>query len=245
MISIFRYVDIILAAISLHRSDIACMQENWVQLVRPRCADIKFKLPYHGASTYSYLKGELRFQHFGKQSSSEARLLVDAPQTEVEEYGRQLYNRHIHDDCLFYHNFVTRLEHQEAPNKIKLSYDQHMAHEIICQWMKKACDEEDFSGLKNSEERKSWVSKTLKDIDNMYDRTLGLCLCPEVQEFAKLREGTINEEEAVLAITPPDEVQATPEQQIQMRRLWKKNTNADVERRKQKMQKQLQDQIQV
>lgn len=33
-----------------------CAQENWVQLLRPRSSQLKFKLPYHGPATFSYLK---------------------------------------------------------------------------------------------------------------------------------------------------------------------------------------------
>jgi hypothetical protein len=217
-----------------------------VQLVRPRSADIKFKLPYHGASVYSYLKGQLQFQHFGKQSSSEARLIVDAPASDLEEYPRSLYNRHVHDDCLFHHNFVTRLEHLDAPNKVKLSYDQHMAHEILCEWMDKALESDDLSGISDTEKRKTWATALLRQVDDMYNTTLGLCLCSHVQQIAQLRDHPIvDDDEAVLAITAPAEDIATEEQKVKMQRLWKKNMNTDVERRKEKMQKQLESQIPV
>lgn len=39
---------------------------------------------------------------------------------------------------MFYHNFVTRMEHMDAPNKIKLSFDQHAAHDIFAQWMNRS-----------------------------------------------------------------------------------------------------------
>ena len=150
----------------------------------------------------------------------------------MSNLSRDLYNRHTHDDCMFHHNFVTRLEHLDAPNKIKLSYDQHMAHEIICSWMDRALQDEDFSGITDLSLRKEWVQSTLKEMDGMYAQTLGLCLCKRVQDFATLREEPLTEEAAVQAITAPDEVQATEEQQIQMRRLWKKNMTTEGERRR-------------
>lgn len=124
------------------------LQENWVQLLRPRSADLKFKLPYHGPSCYSFLQGQAEYQLFGKQSTSETRLIVDAPLSSTGEYAREVYNRHVHDDCMFYHNFVTRMEHMDSSHKIKLSYDQHMAHDIFCEWMQRAYqDPEAISGI--------------------------------------------------------------------------------------------------
>jgi hypothetical protein len=120
-----------------------------------------------------------------------------------------------------------------------------MAHEILCEWMDRAMSDADFSGMDDESRRKGWVASMLKQVDEMYDQTLGLCLCPKVQCAVQLRDQALSEEEAVMAITAPAEDVATEEEKIKMQRLWKKNMNADVEKRKQKMQKQLESQIPV
>ena len=59
-----------------------------MQLLRPRSAQLKFKLPYHGPTSYSYLKGDVYYQLFGKHSTSEVRLVVDAPLQEELDFPR-------------------------------------------------------------------------------------------------------------------------------------------------------------
>lgn len=217
-----------------------------MQLIRPRSADLKFKLPYHGASCYSFLKGQLEFLFFSKQSTSEARLVVDTPpicaaasSVSEDEYPRHVYNRHVHDDCMFYHNFVTRMEHHTSSSKIKLSYDQHMGHEVLCEWVgfaKAASPVDDSTNL--------WISQTLQEIDALYNRSLGMSLCPALQTFANL-PCPVDEDAAALVIAIPtvERNEISLDEKTLMQRLWKKNTNKDVERRRLKMQKQLEDQI--
>lgn len=48
-----------------------------------------------------------------------------------------------------------------------------------------------------------------------------------------------DEDAAVLSITEPPEEAATEEEKATLQKLWKKNMNKDVERRKIKMQRQL------
>lgn len=90
------------------------LQENWVQLLRPRSAQLKFKLPYHGPAQYSYLKGEINAQLFAKQTTSEIRLTVDAPLDEMQEYPRFLYDKQQHEDSMYHHNYVVRMQHTEV-----------------------------------------------------------------------------------------------------------------------------------
>jgi hypothetical protein len=210
-------------------------QENWVQILRPRSSDIKFKLPYHGPCYYSYLDGKLAFQLFGKQSTSEVRLVVDAPAGGTDpsaEYARRMFNRQEHDDCMFHHNFVTRMEHMESDEKIKLSYDQHAAHDIIKDWMQHASTKENM--------QQEDICRLIKDLDIMYDSSLAIQYCPELRTCIGM--GPIDtEKEAEFvggshgAYTSSAECAEMHQQRkVQMQRLWKKNMNVDVEKKRTK-----------
>lgn len=236
-------------------SAVAKKQENWVQLIRPRSADLKFKLPYHGPSRYSFLHGQLQFQLFGKQSTSEARLIVDAPASPEDKYARVVYSRHVHDNCMYYHNFMTRLEHLDSASKIKLSYDQHMSHAILCEWMHRAFNDQNMSGIPDLEARKEWIGSIIKELHETYKQSLGLGLCSALQTFCPDIEFPTDEEAALLAIEQPLPAAASAAETLllegddvtqhekQVQRLWRKNMNHDVARRKLKMQRQLQEQI--
>ena len=155
---------------------------------------------------------------------------------------REVYNRHAHDDCMFYHNFETRLEHLSSSNKVKLSYDQHMAHEIICEWTQRAISDKSVSNIEDDKTRKHWVGHKIHELHDSYTRSLGLNLSTALQAFADLGYPQ-DDEAAALSICAPIEEEATEEERNQMRRLWKKNMNFDVEKRKLKMQKQIQEKI--
>jgi hypothetical protein len=97
-------------------------QEAWIHVVRPRSAMLKFRLPFFKDTdqNYSYLKGEMYLQLFAQKSSTEVRLCVNSPAISTG-YERELYNSETHDDCLFYHNCVTRRMHMDSECKIKVS----------------------------------------------------------------------------------------------------------------------------
>ena len=138
------------------------LQENWVQLLRPRSAQLKFKLPYHGPSTYSYLKGDMHMQLFGKHSTSEVRLTVDAPLEESDAYPRFMYNRQDHEDCLYHHNFVMRMQHLDSSSRIRISYDQNAAHEIFKTWTDRAIHDVSLSGISDEAVRQDWAVGRIK-----------------------------------------------------------------------------------
>ena len=138
------------------------LQENWVQLLRPRSAQLKFKLPYHGPSQYSYLKGQVNAQLFSKHSTSEIRLTVDAPADETQEYPRYMYDKQQHEDSMYHHNFVTRLEHTNAPNRIRISFDQNAAHNIFSQWKERVANDASITGIQSPAERMRWAKTRIQ-----------------------------------------------------------------------------------
>lgn len=154
-----------------------------MQLLRPKSAQLKFKLPYHGPSTYSYLKGDVYVQLFGKQSTSEVRLWVDAPVDEATAYPRYLYNRQEHENSLYHHNMVTRTQHLGANNRIRVSFDQHAAHDIFNTWKNRALEDVTLSGIKDVQARHEWIAARIKDLDDAFDRALGMRISQELKPY--------------------------------------------------------------
>lgn len=164
-------------------------QENWVQLLRPRSSQLKFKLPYHGPATYSYLKGDIYFQLFGKHSTSEVRLMVDAPSNEGQDFPRFLYSRQDHEDSLYHHNFVTRMQHLDSSSRIRISYDQNAAHSIFNAWKDRALQDASISGISDVPTRNMWVAIRIKELDQAFDRALGLRVSEDLKPYLLLDLG--------------------------------------------------------
>lgn len=121
-------------------------------------------------------------QLFGKQTTSEVRLMVDAPLDEMQEFPRCMYNRQDHEDTLYHHNFKTRTEHLEATNRIRISFDQHAAHAIFAQWKERALRDACISGIKDAEQRSAWATERIQDLDAAFDRALGLRMSEQLRE---------------------------------------------------------------
>lgn len=195
-------------------------QENWVQLLRPRSAQLKFKLPYHGPSTYSYLKGDVYTQLFGKQSTSEVRLWVDAPANENTTYPRYLYNRQEHEQSLYHHNAVTRTQHMDASNRVRVSFDQHAAHDIFNTWKNRASEDVTLSGISDAQSRHQWIAGRIKELDNAFDRALGLRISHELRPYLFVENPDID-----LSLSSGGIMQmAIPK--TDARRMWKRNTTS-------------------
>lgn len=203
------------------------LQENWVQLLRPRSAQLKFKLPYHGPSQYSYLKGDVKVQLFGKHSTSEVRLTVDAPADELQEYPRFLFDKQQHEDSMYHHNFVTRLQHTEAPNRIRISFDQNAAHHIFAQWKERALADASISGIKDAQERRDWVMKRICELDQTFDRSLGLRVSQQLRDD-------------VLCFLHGSVAVVSKENTRKRMSLWKKNLKGKRDRNRKGMQQQQQ-----
>jgi hypothetical protein len=75
-------------------------QKEWVQIIRPKRALLKFRLPY-GKGKTKYLGGKIYLQMFSPQSA-EARLLVKDYDSEVE------YDNVEYDERMTYYNYYLR-----------------------------------------------------------------------------------------------------------------------------------------
>ena len=77
------------------------LQENWVRILRPTYAQLKFRLPrLPELEEYTYLKGEIFLQIFGAHASTETRLVLrgDGP---IET---TTYNLAEYEGALYYFN---------------------------------------------------------------------------------------------------------------------------------------------
>lgn len=78
------------------------MQMRWCQLMRPRKASLKFRLPYQGGRT-RYLAGQILLQPWAPDNSSETRLIAGPDYEGLVEYDADLYNAQ-----LYYINAILR-----------------------------------------------------------------------------------------------------------------------------------------
>jgi hypothetical protein len=113
-------------------------------------------------------------QLYGKEQTSEVRLVVDAPADDTATFPRFLYDKKVHEECLYYFNKITRWEHVKAPNRIKVSFDQHAAHEILSLWADRAMHDSSLSGVHDDESRHAWIVTRIRALDCEHDRALGL-----------------------------------------------------------------------
>merc|ERR550514_866026 len=61
------------------------MQQEWVRLLRPHRAMLKFRLPYAPGQT-EYLDGEMRLPIWAPVTSTEARLITDGATTRAYDH---------------------------------------------------------------------------------------------------------------------------------------------------------------
>lgn len=76
------------------------MQANWVKIIRPGNAYLKFRLPYHGHK-FKYLKGTIYLQPYSPLST-EARLMTN----DYDSYKE--YDATEYDEKFAYFNYITR-----------------------------------------------------------------------------------------------------------------------------------------
>lgn len=82
------------------------MQQQWVVKLRPKYSLLKFKLPFGDGFT-EYLKGEIHFPIFGRQNTSESRLLVSSE----DNFAKILYSNRYYERRMAYFNMVTRVSY--------------------------------------------------------------------------------------------------------------------------------------
>jgi hypothetical protein len=114
-------------------------QEMWMHALQcPRSALMRFTLPYVDGKNYSYMKGEMRLQPFAARTSAEVRLSVDydgsnsggearacGSSSSARVYPKKVYDSEAHDECMFYHNTVTRTQHVHSASRVKVKDPAH------------------------------------------------------------------------------------------------------------------------
>lgn len=82
------------------------LQQEWVQILRPRLSLLKFRMSYHmkHGESLKYLKGTILYGVWPKQQSGETRLLV-----EQKDAGTLIdYDFKEYEEAMFFHNKYTR-----------------------------------------------------------------------------------------------------------------------------------------
>ena len=167
-------------------------QEKCITEIRARGAMVKFRLPYNGYEDLEYVSGEMMLQPFTQRSSTEVRLYVSPPDPATGLYNKTRYNCLDHEQCMFYHNSVTRMSHRQqqpldgkedpfltASSTDTLSYDESLAHAILTEWADRVRSDRDMllldaecsdgdHGLAAEEH----VANIVRDLDHSYGRAL-------------------------------------------------------------------------
>jgi|SRR5579862_1029264 len=87
------------------------MQKNWVKLLKPKASMLKFRLPWEAGKT-SYLDGKIFFPVWGRETTTECRLITTL---EDLEKGEILYDNKKYEEQMFYFNRVTRVQYYDHP----------------------------------------------------------------------------------------------------------------------------------
>lgn len=82
-------------------------QQDWVRVLRPAKAMLKFRLPYAAGST-QYFDGEIHLPVWGPRTTTEARLITDGRSTRT-------YDHTEYEEQMFYFNMVTRIRRYHTP----------------------------------------------------------------------------------------------------------------------------------
>lgn len=86
------------------------LQQEWIEMMRPLYSFVKFKLSFNSGST-EYLKGKIYLPVFGRQGTSEARLLVSSR----DNFEKILYDNKEYEEKMAYFNQVIRTLHYNFP----------------------------------------------------------------------------------------------------------------------------------
>jgi hypothetical protein len=83
------------------------MQREWVEIMKPDCWMLKFRLPWTDHSKYEYLKGTITAQSFAPPTSTETRLIGTT--TDIVRYDPRVY-----ENLMYTHN-LTRSNFYASP----------------------------------------------------------------------------------------------------------------------------------
>lgn len=83
------------------------LQKNWVLQLRPKASMLKFRLPWESGTT-EYLDGTIYLPVWGRETTTETRLVSVGPDYRLVRYDNKQY-----EEQLFYFNRVTRVQYYE------------------------------------------------------------------------------------------------------------------------------------
>ena len=89
------------------------LQKNWVLQLKPKASMLKFRLPWE-AGTTTYLKGDIFLPIWGRETTTETRLISRGPEFPLVDYD----NRKYEEQC-FHFNRVTRVQWYEHDSLAK------------------------------------------------------------------------------------------------------------------------------
>ncbi len=118
------------------------MQMRWVNIIKPKWAMLKFRLPYQKGKV-KYLGGILHFQVWPGETSTETRLWIsDRDGT----YETKIYDNVVYEQYMFRHNVCTRMQHFDLPfiadkdilkfEGLEFDYDSRAEIEILIGFLK-------------------------------------------------------------------------------------------------------------
>jgi len=90
------------------------MQEKWIKIIQPQMSMVKFRLPYRSGKT-TYLAGEIHFQAWAPQTSTETRYLIS--RSDVLAENTITFDHDCYNDQMFRFNWLTRS--QWFPHNLK------------------------------------------------------------------------------------------------------------------------------
>lgn len=86
------------------------LQKVWCEIMCPEASMLKFRLPYTPGET-EYLNGDIHWQAFAAETSSETRLVINKIQ---HAYTSRIYNHELYENCMYRFNRCTRIQPIDA-----------------------------------------------------------------------------------------------------------------------------------
>lgn len=121
------------------------MQKEWVDIIKPSMAMLKFRLPYNN-DNIEYFDGKIYIQPWAPLKSTETRLITDGKS--IKSYDSGLYN-----DTLYYHNIITRIwQFYNIPIDIHKIKTFDISYDSVCEMNILYLYNEKIKGIKDSKE---------------------------------------------------------------------------------------------
>jgi hypothetical protein len=121
------------------------MQMEWCKIIRPEVAMLKFRLPYTPGTT-EYLSGDIYFQAYATETSSESRLVIDSTEHPYSSAALRTYDHEKYENFLYRFNRCTRVQPDDSEENAYIrdlfgespfSYDSWALISIVREYMNK------------------------------------------------------------------------------------------------------------